>query len=136
MDFGRILDQWERRGGGDPGGQPSERDGGDDRSAPSRYQRMRNREPEAEIDLHGLTVPEAQAALERFLRDAISRGLGKVLVIHGKGNHTQGRPVLESRVRAWLEGSPLAGAFGRADRRHGGSGATWVILRGRDPGAR
>lgn len=136
MDFGEILEQWEQRGGSDPGGRGPDRDAGDDRSAPSRYQRMRNREPEAEIDLHGLTVPEAQAALERFLQEAASTGLGKVLVIHGKGNHTQGRPVLESKVRAWLEGSRLAGAFGRADRRHGGGGATWVILRGRDSGAR
>jgi DNA-nicking Smr family endonuclease len=114
----------------DPGtGGPSrERDAGEGRSE-SQYQRMRPREPQAELDLHGLTVGEAKAALQRFLRDSRARGLEKVLIIHGKGNHSRGQPVLEATVRAWLESSSLAGAFGRAERRHGGSGATWVIVR-------
>jgi len=141
MDFGKILEQWDKRGAGragDPGdrdGPASRRDLGEE-PGESRYQRMRKQEPQGELDLHGLRAAEAQAALERFLRDAAARGLGKVLIIHGKGNHTQGRPVLEGAVRAWLESSPLAGAFGRAERRHGGSGATWVILREWGPGAR
>jgi DNA-nicking Smr family endonuclease len=95
----------------------------------SQYQRLRRREPQAELDLHGMTVVEAKAALERFLRDSRARGLEKVLIIHGKGHHSHGNPVLEMTVRAWLESSSLAGAFGRAERRYGGSGATWVIVR-------
>ena len=129
MDFGKILEQWEEQGGGAAGPQ-ADRDAGEERRSPSRYQLLKNREPEAELDLHGLTAPDARLALEGFLRDAASRGLGQVLIIHGKGNHTLGQPVLEGKVRVWLESSPLAGAFGRAERRHGGSGATWVILRG------
>ena len=141
MDFGKILEQWDSRGEG-RAGNPADRDGPPSRRDPggepreSRYQRMRKQEPQAELDLHGLRASEAQAALERFLRDAAARGLGKVLIIHGKGNHTRGQPVLEGAVRAWLERSPIAGAFGRAERRHGGSGATWVILREWGSGAR
>jgi DNA-nicking Smr family endonuclease len=77
-----------------------------------------------------MTAGEAQEAVERFLRESRDRGLGKVLIIHGKGNHSAGGPVLASKVRQWLERSPLAGAFGPAEPRQGGAGATWVIVRG------
>jgi DNA-nicking Smr family endonuclease len=148
MDFGEILEQWENRRtsrAGNPervdmedllgryppakDGRPSGQDSDEAGRTESRYQRMKTREPQAELDLHGLTAEEARASLERFLREARAQGLGKVLIIHGKGTHSRGKPVLEGTVRAWLERSPLAGAFGRAERRHGGGGATWVILR-------
>jgi len=52
-----------------------------------------------------------------------------VLLIHGKGNHSPGQPVLERVVRNFLEKCPHTGAFGKADRAHGGRGATWVRIR-------
>ncbi|MBN1834885.1 MAG: Smr/MutS family protein [Spirochaetales bacterium] len=136
MDFGKILEQWERQEGQGAAGMAGTvgpghgREDQETRRVPTRYQRLRKLPHQAEVDLHGLTAVEAELALERFLRDAAARGLGKVLIIHGKGNHTDGRPVLEKVVKAWLERSPRAGAFGPAERRHGGSGATWVILKG------
>lgn len=90
----------------------------------------RGGEPQAELDLHGRSGAEAQSALERFLREARGRGLQKVLIIHGKGNHSTGNPVLPRIVRAALERCPFAAAFGPAERRLGGKGATWVVLRG------
>jgi len=41
--------------------------------------------PEARIDLHGLTLAEAQPELIRFILNAQSQGLRLVLVITGKG---------------------------------------------------
>jgi DNA-nicking Smr family endonuclease len=87
--------------------------------------------PQAELDLHGLSAAEAEEAIERFLGDARERGLSTVLLIHGKGNHSPGQPVLEGVVRRYLESCPFTGAFGRADRARGGKGATWVRIRPR-----
>lgn len=84
---------------------------------------------EAVLDLHGLTADAAWEALSRFFRDASSRGLSKVLVIHGKGNHSAGEPVLKRTTLRFLETSSLAGRHGPAERRLGGSGAVWVLVR-------
>ncbi len=85
--------------------------------------------PLAELDLHGLSGLEAERAIEAFVLEARERGLFKVLLIHGKGNHSPGQPVLERVVRSFLEKCPHTGAFGKADRAHGGRGATWVKIR-------
>jgi DNA-nicking Smr family endonuclease len=37
--------------------------------------------------------------------------------------------VLLGVVRRYLEKSPYTGAFGPAERKHGGRGATWVVVR-------
>jgi DNA-nicking Smr family endonuclease len=89
--------------------------------------------PQAELDLHGLSGLEAEQAIEAFVLEARDRGLSKVLLIHGKGNHSPGQPVLERVVRNFLEKCPYTGAFGKAERRLGGRGATWVMLRRKGP---
>lgn len=86
--------------------------------------------PQAQIDLHGMTVEEALPAVERFLAESKSQGLKKVLIIHGKGCHSEGEPVLKKEVRLFLERSPLAGAMGTPKAAQGGSGAVWVVLKG------
>lgn len=85
--------------------------------------------PQAFLDLHGMTRDEAWSALERFFTDSRRRELRKVLIIHGKGNHSGNRAVLPELVSTYLRRSPHAGESGKADRQNGGSGATWVILR-------
>jgi DNA-nicking Smr family endonuclease len=83
-------------------------------------------EPEARIDLHGLTQDEAHRALVRFFVRA--RGLDQrvVLVITGKGG------VLKSMVPRWLAEAdlkPLVAGISPAHIRHGGEGAFYVALR-------
>ncbi len=155
MDFGEILDAWdgsEAERERDPGSgtdwqrllsryppQPKASDRREDSLQPEderrdrreRKRRLSRLEPQAVLDLHGLSGPEAEQALIEFLQSARRRKLEKVLVIHGKGTHSRGGPVLLGVVRACLEKSPHAGAFGPAERKHGSSGATWVILRRR-----
>ncbi|MDA8411057.1 MAG: Smr/MutS family protein [Treponema sp.] len=91
--------------------------------------RLAGLKPGARIDLHGKTAAEAEYALGIFLEDAARRGIEKVLVITGKGNHSTSGPVLAKTVRAFLEANPRAGRFGTADRVDGGSGALWVLVR-------
>jgi DNA-nicking Smr family endonuclease len=84
----------------------------------------------AEIDLHGLTATEADAALRRFLGGARARGVRCVRIVHGKGQRSGERgAVLKSEVNALLENSPAVLAFVSASREDGGTGATWVLLR-------
>ncbi len=90
---------------------------------------LRRLSPEDEIDLHGRTIIEAEHLLSDFIKQSKKNGLRKVLIIHGKGNHSQNGPVLSGWVRGYLESSPLCGETGSPDRRDGGRGATWVILK-------
>lgn len=85
--------------------------------------------PGARIDLHGKTVAEAEYALGIFLEDAARKGIEKVLVITGKGNHSASGGVLAKAMRTFLEANPRAGRFGTADRADGGAGALWVVVR-------
>jgi DNA-nicking Smr family endonuclease len=102
-------------------------------------------EPEARLDLHGLTEDAAHRALATFLRSASARGLRLVIVVTGKGvkpaapdepfdleldRRTRG--VLKAMTPRWLKEPDLARFVvdvRSAHRRHGGAGALYVYLR-------
>ncbi len=91
---------------------------------------LRTMPPEARIDLHGMTRDEAWSRLEQFTTDCKRRGLKKILIVHGKGNHSHGSdPVLGPLVRTFIERCKDLGSSGHPDARGGGSGATWVIIK-------
>ncbi len=89
---------------------------------------LRKLSPEDEIDLHGKTTVEAEHLLKDFIKQSKKNGLRKILIIHGKGNHSKSGPVLGTWVKHYLESSSLCGETGHPDKRDGGSGATWVIF--------
>ncbi len=109
----------------------------------ARSLRRGERDPDARLDLHGMTADRAHSALTRFILDARTRGHRCVLVITGKGRrytapsesgfsmeHSEG--VLRRDVPRWLNQPPLAGAtvgIYQAHRKHGGDGAFYVYLR-------
>jgi DNA-nicking Smr family endonuclease len=88
--------------------------------------------PQGSIDLHGLTGLEAERTLARFVRERHARGDRIVLVVHGKGLHSDGGVgVLEDHVLKCLtEGGAAAcvRAFVTAPERFGGRGALIVRL--------
>ena len=87
---------------------------------------------EAEIDLHGLTQLKAKTALREFITECARRRLGCVRVIHGKGIRSgPDGPVLKGSVQYWLAQWDEVLAYVSAKRRHGGSGAIYVLLRSR-----
>lgn len=120
-----------------------------DRS-PERKVRRGQVEVEARLDLHGMTVNNARGALLRFLHRCRDNGLRTVLVITGKGAGARAiddrrfQPwdpderalpgVLRRSFTSWM-GEPdfaqLASGYAEAARRHGGSGAFYVMLRPR-----
>ena len=91
---------------------------------------LRTMRPEARIDLHGLTRDEAWGRLDGFVADCIRRGYKKILIVHGKGNHSKGSdPVLGPLVKTFIERHEQLGTSGHPDHTQGGSGATWVIIK-------
>ena len=122
MDFGKILDSdyaWKNFTDKDTGR-------GTRRSQSPDPSRMKIDDV---LDLHGLTIPEARTALDVFFDEAYREGFRKVLIIHGKGNHSKNGPVLGTWLKQYLDSCRKAGKTGTADKKHGGSGATWVIIR-------
>lgn len=99
----------------------------------SRKRRLLRKSPDGTIDLHGLTRDEAWDALDIFFNDAKNRGLEKLLIIHGKGNHTLEQGVLTKTVRNFIERCPLAGESGHSSASRGGTGSTWVIVKRQGP---
>jgi DNA-nicking Smr family endonuclease len=90
--------------------------------------------PDREIDLHGLDVAGARAALVAALGLALEDGLRCLLVIHGAGRRSRGEPVLQTSVPEWLQSARQSSeiqAFATAPRRLGGAGACLVLLRRR-----
>ncbi len=97
--------------------------------AAKRREELRKMPPEKVLDLHGYKAREAEERIRTFIRDCKRSGIKKVLIIHGKGKHTKGTPVLKGTVIKTLERDPLAGEFGIASREYGGKGALWLIIR-------
>lgn len=105
-------------------------------------------EPDATLDLHGMTQQQAFARLLPFVRRSHEKGYRCVLVITGKGAAARGETdersrgfamperskagVLRSQVPLWLEqGGTQSIVVGiqTAHQRHGGGGALYVYLR-------
>lgn len=88
-------------------------------------------QPQAVLDLHGMTREQADTALDLFLLDSRRKGLRKVLIIHGKGRHSTEGAVLPKFVRECLEKNPGVGDVKIAESKYGGTGALSVMLRQR-----
>ena len=98
-------------------------------------------EPDAKIDLHGMTEVVAHRALAAFLKGARQRGNRLILVVTGKGNPRKEESaswmmsphgVLKQMVPRWLNEPELAALIASvrtAHVRHGGDGALYVYLR-------
>lgn len=58
--------------------------------------------PQEELDLHGLTAPEAEKAIHRFVTGCRQLRLATLRIITGKGLHSDGPPVLPPVAEATL----------------------------------
>jgi DNA-nicking Smr family endonuclease len=98
-------------------------------------------EPDARIDLHGMTQQAAHRTLFTWLAAAHRNGHRLVLLITGKGNpkNEENAPwmmsphgVLKQMVPRWLNEPELAALIASvhsAHAKHGGDGALYVYLR-------
>ena len=151
MDFGKILDSWDKQQGKK---KPAKKDRTRDaletwldshpeieaqeehddwahenvKKAEARAA-LRQLRPQDTLDLHGVKSKDVQKRVDEFLRASRGSGYKKVQIIHGKGHHSQHEPVLPRTVAEVLRNHPLAGEVGFSERKDGGRGATWVIIR-------
>jgi len=85
---------------------------------------------QGEIDLHGMKLDEARAALDAFVVAARARHARCVRVIHGKGLGSGPRgPVIKAGVNRWLRSGDAVMAFCSARPHDGGTGAVYVLLK-------
>jgi DNA-nicking Smr family endonuclease len=88
---------------------------------------------QASLDLHGLTRPEAKVSVEKFIAGARVKGHRCVLVVTGRGLHSEAQiPVLRDGVQTWLSQGRVGRqvlAFTSARPQDGGAGAVYVLLR-------
>jgi DNA-nicking Smr family endonuclease len=145
MDFGKILDQWENKEKQKEKHHPlekhldnylpdqktvKEKESSVQRRNPGLKRSLRlKKKPQKTIDLHRMTLKEAIEALDRFFRECKKEGIEKVLIIHGKGKHSNKPFVLAKKIKEYIQNHPLAGEYGPADKEMGGSGAIWVMIR-------
>jgi DNA-nicking Smr family endonuclease len=87
---------------------------------------------EATLDLHGCTIDVALGQLRQFLVESKRIGRRRVLVVHGKGLHSDHGAPLRDAVLGELLGaaSGLVHALASAAPTDGGEGATYIMIRG------
>jgi DNA-nicking Smr family endonuclease len=162
MDFGDILDKWDRQTGKSLGaGRSAARMTAEQKTdilsawlrindvvdkdaelsgagAPfekgERRRRLRSKKPDAVLDLHGQTRDEAWLSMDEFFRLSRQQGLEKLLIVHGKGNHSEGEAALKRVTQDYIERCAFAGESGQSTAAEGGSGATWVLLKHEEQG--
>lgn len=83
------------------------------------------------IDLHGLTLTEAEEALIEFFREALSRQYSCIKIVHGRGLKSAHGPVLKEAFKKLLRSSfrKWVLAYATAKDSDGGLGATYVLLK-------
>jgi len=85
---------------------------------------------EAYLDLHQLTVAEAEQALIEFIFNCKQHNLRHVCIIHGKGMHSVDQIAkLKGAVNSWLRELDSILAFCSAQPKDGGAGAVYVLLK-------
>ncbi len=96
---------------------------------------LRECSPQRSCDLHGKRPgrDDIPGLVNDFLEECAFKGLKKVEIIVGKGNHSDGEPIVPGIVEASLKASPLVSEYEAAPSAKGGSGSFWIILGRRSP---
>jgi DNA-nicking Smr family endonuclease len=98
----------------------------------NRRRQKKSVKPQEELDLHGMTSDKALMRLKSFIEGSRRKGLKCVLIVVGKGNHSEGgKSVLHPIVETWLkgEGKTQTSKYKNAPPKLGGSGAIQVWLK-------
>jgi len=84
---------------------------------------------DSRLDLHRLTVEQARQQMYQFIRDCVKHEIRCALITHGRGENREKPALLKSCTNQWLQQFEEVLAFHSAQPQHGGTGATYVMLR-------
>lgn len=84
---------------------------------------------DARLDLHHMTIEQARSAVFQFVGDCMNYDIRCALITHGKSEGRDRPALLKSCVAHWLPQLDNVMAFHSAQKRHGASGATYILLR-------
>ncbi len=106
----------------------------DTKAAPRRMKQLKQGKltPDSSLDLHGCLRADVEKKLRHFLQDGQYQGWQTLLVVTGKGLHSEdGKSVLRDEAERFLSaaGRKLVVEWCRAPKRYGGDGALIVFLR-------
>lgn len=87
--------------------------------------------PQASLDLHRLTIREAEDAVLQFLSNALTRQYRCVHIVHGKGRMTKDGQLakLKNCLDHWLRQHRCVLAYTSAQPKDGGTGAIYILLK-------
>ena len=133
MNFGKILDEWDRRSPNTERYIPNkdEEMAAQNETNAERRRRLLKKAPDDIIDLHNYNQADAWTALDNFFNNGKTMGYEKLHIIHGKGNHDESKGVLKELTRKYIELCPFAGESGFNAGAAGGSGVTWALIKNR-----
>ncbi len=100
-----------------------------DKSRGNKYAHLN--QPQAELDYHDrgkMTEHEIKSLAKDFVEECAERGMKKVLIITGKGLHSEQGPVIRPMIRQFLHRLPQVVSVETARRDRGGDGALEVEL--------
>lgn len=101
-----------------------------DSSVINRDIKVNNLKIESTIDLHYMTCSEAISTLDSFIKSCYNKKMSKILVIHGKGLHSENNDsILKKTVLEYLNKNPLVYKVWFTKLNKGGAGASEVILK-------
>lgn len=103
-------------------------------ASPRRMKQLRQGtlQPQARLDLHGVTRDQVRARVRFFLEDAAYHQNKVVLIITGWGKNSSGEPVVRMEVERYLalDAKAWVVEWARAPQHLGGEGALVVFLKG------
>ena len=96
---------------------------------------LRECSPQRSCDLHGKRPGRDDIAslVNEFLEECVFKGLKKVEIVVGKGNHSEGEPIIPGIVEAALKASDVVMEYSAAPAAKGGNGSFWIILGKKSP---
>jgi len=85
---------------------------------------------QASLDLHGMSLSQAESALKHFISGCQQRGYRHVIIIHGKGSRSAiDKPLMKNFATQFLETHPAILALSSALPKDGGTGALYAIIK-------
>ena len=83
---------------------------------------------DSKIDLHQMTVMQAQLQISRFIHECMLDGARVAIVVHGRGEGRERPALLKGWTNYWLRQIDSVLAFHSAQPQHGGTGAIYLLL--------